>query len=122
MAEHNGDYSPEAEYKRKQKREKVQRARIRQRIAEGRATNQDLVCIQEWERGALPWEEIMQAYTEVKAETSRAPASSGSPRTRKVSEPEEAGEVGSLKVLGWIGGGIAAFVGGLWLLGKYLNG
>lgn len=122
MAEHNGDYSPEAEYKRKQKREKVQRARLRERIAQGRATDQDIACIQAWERGDLAWEEIMQAYTEVKAETAHAPRASGSPRTRKASEPEEAGEVGSMKVWGWIGGGIAAFVGGLWLLGKYLNG
>jgi hypothetical protein len=51
MPEHNGDYSPEAEYTRKMKREKVQRARARKRIEEGRATEQDRAAIDAWERG-----------------------------------------------------------------------
>lgn len=94
MPEHNGDYSPEMEHKRKLKREKVQRSRIRKRIAEGRATDSELAAMQAWEEG-YEWD--------LTGESAQQAA---------FVEPEQ--ETTSIPWVGWIAGGLlAAFFGSM---------
>lgn len=112
MADHNGDYSPEAEYKRKLKREKVQRSRIRARIEEGRATDSEIAAIDAWERGE-PW--ALGATSDTPA-----PAQDRPPRAPRARKPAQASEPAPFpwKEVGIGGGIVAAFIGGILWLGR----
>lgn len=107
MADHNGDFSDEAEYKRLLKREKMQRRRIRERIREGRATPEEIAAIEDFEAGNA-WD---------MPETPRA-------RSR-AAQGEESGEGDgapfSWKKAGIIGGIVAAGIAGLFWLGKHFG-
>jgi hypothetical protein len=105
MAEHNGDYSPEAEYKRKMKREKVQRSRIRKRIDEGRATAMEIAAMDAWDNG--------EDWNLGEREPGGYPAQDRAPRTPRRAVAQDAQE--EAPGMGWkswlgVGGFIAACV------------
>lgn len=111
MAEHNGDFSEEAEYKRQQKREKMQRRRIRERIAEGRGTPEEIAAIKDFEAG-YAWEMPV-----------REAGSSSSSRSYDAGE-DETGEDGEgefhIHIPGWlkVAGVVAIFIGAIALGGR----
>ncbi len=107
MAEHNGDYSPEAEYKRKMKREKVQRSRIRKRIDEGRATAMEIAAMEAWDNGE-DWNLGEREPGEYATPAQDRPPRT--PRTRAVAQEEET-PGNPWVALGVAGGVIAAFIG-----------
>ena len=112
MADHNGDYSPEAERARQLKREKMQRRRIRERIREGRATDLEIEAMEIWDEGSEAWEAIARAMTGVTPAAREQVAQARPPRTRKVAQVAQADKPSSWG--NWLAGGaFAAFVGAI---------
>jgi len=117
MADHNGDYSPEAEHTRQLKREKMQRRRIRQRIDEGRATDNERVAMALWDEGTHAWEEIAAALSAEKADMpAPSPRAAARPprKTRAAvprrDAPEEKPEETGIGWLGWAALGSVAVI------------
>ena len=119
MADHNGDFSPEAEHRRKMKREKVQRSRIRKKIEDARATALEIAAIEAWDNGE-EWTmgETAQGYT-IPAQDGAETAQPSAPRVRKVAQPSaprvrKVAQGEDKKESGWglwvAGGSVAAFL------------
>lgn len=108
MADHNGDFSDEAEWKRLLKREKMQRRRIRARIEEGRATPEEIQAITDFEAGE-PW-----AMPETTSSRARSRAAQGE-------ESERESAPFPWKGAAIVGGIFAAAGAGLYWLGKHFG-
>ena len=124
MADHNGDYSPEAERARQLKREKMQRRRIRERIREGRATDLEIEAMDIWDEGSEAWEAIARAMTGVTPAAREQVAQARPPRTpraRKVAQVAQEEKPGSSPL--WIAGGlVTAFLCAVLWIGKNAGG
>lgn len=118
MAEHNGDYSEEAERKRKMKREKVQRSRVRKRIDEGRATDSEMLAMQLWDDG-YAWEYPLSADVRTEYGMEQESASAPAPKPRKPAQKraQDAQKKEGGSWVGWIVGGAFAviFGGAIWI-------